>query len=168
VNAKIPNYKIVRQIGAGGMGAVYEAVHEQIQRRAAIKVLQASVAGDQEMVQRFLNEARAVNIVSHPSLVSIFEFGQASDGSPYIVMEYLEGETLRQRLTRVGKMKPAQAINLARQMASALGAAHAKGIIHRDLKPVMFQPRRKWAAVPQAGGDLGEMKTNMNMKMRSI
>jgi len=136
-NQKIGAYSIVRLLGAGGMGQVYEGVHDQIQRRAAIKVLHRRYANNKLIVQRFINEARAVNIVQHQSLVNIYEFGQTSDGSAYIVMEYLDGDTLRQRLERNGgRLPPEVAVRLCRQMASALAAAHQKGIVHRDLKPV--------------------------------
>ncbi len=119
------------------MGQVYEGVHDQIKRRAAIKVLHRRYAHNKLIVQRFINEARAVNIVQHPSLVNIYEFGQTSDGSAYIVMEYLDGDTLRQRLERNGgRLPPEMAVRLCRQMAAALAAAHQKGIVHRDLKPV--------------------------------
>ena len=134
---KIGSYTVVRLLGSGGMGQVYEAVHDQIQRRAAIKVLHKRFNNNRQIAQRFINEARAVNIVRHPSLVNIYEFGQESDGSTYIVMEYLDGETLRQRLERLGgKLPPEMAVRLCRQIASALSAAHQKNIIHRDLKPV--------------------------------
>jgi serine/threonine protein kinase len=136
-NQKIGAYSIVRMLGAGGMGQVYEGVHDQIGRRAAIKVLHRRYANNKQIVQRFINEARAVNIVQHQSLVNIYEFGQTPDGSAYIVMEYLAGDTLRQRLERSGgRLAPDVAVRLCRQMASALAAAHSKGIIHRDLKPV--------------------------------
>ncbi len=136
-NTKIGAYTILRLLGSGGMGHVYEAMHDQIQRRAAIKVLHKRYANNRQIAQRFINEARAVNIVQHPSLVNIYEFGQSADGSAYIVMEYLDGETLRQRLERSGgKLPPEVAVRLCRQIASALSAAHQKGIIHRDLKPV--------------------------------
>lgn len=148
-NQKIGAYSIVRLLGAGGMGQVYEGVHDQIQRRAAIKVLHRRYANNKLIVQRFINEARAVNIVQHQSLVNIYEFGQTPDGSAYIVMEYLDGDTLRQRLERNGGRLPAEvAVRLCRQMASALAAAHQKGIIHRDLKPVNIMI----VADPEAAG----------------
>ncbi|TXH28015.1 MAG: serine/threonine protein kinase, partial [Elusimicrobia bacterium] len=95
--SKIGNYKVTRLLGEGGMGRVFEGIHEQIGRRAAIKVLHAQFAHNSEAYTRFLNEARAVNIIQHPGLVNVFEFGQTEDGSPYIVMEFLEGETLADR-----------------------------------------------------------------------
>lgn len=134
----IGNYKIVRKIGAGGMGSVFEAVHQQIGSHAAIKVLLPTHTENQDMRTRFFNEARAVNIVQHPGIVRIFECGSLPDGSAFIVMEYLEGETLRARLRKAGGRLDGQSLLLARQIASALAAAHAKGIIHRDLKPDNF------------------------------
>lgn len=119
------------------MGRVYEAMHDQIQRRVAIKILFARYAKNRKLTTRFLNEARAVNIVSHPTLVSIYEFGQMDDGTPYIVMEYLDGITLRQRLVDLqGRgLDSFHSIQIIRQIASGLAAAHAHRIVHRDLKP---------------------------------
>jgi hypothetical protein len=135
VDKQIGPYKIVRLIGSGGMGTVYEAVHSQIGRRAAIKMLSKDFQQDAEFIQRFFNEARAVNIINHPSVVTVYDFGSAEDGSPYIVMEYLEGESLRQRMNKSGRTDPQRAMKLTRQVASGLAAAHAKKIVHRDLKP---------------------------------
>jgi serine/threonine-protein kinase len=137
-------YRVERLIGKGGMGSVYAAIHTQIQRRAAIKALDSSLSRNPTLVTRFLNEARAVNIVSHPSLVNVYEYGQLEDGTPYFVMEYLEGETLHARLRSLGGkgMDPVEAMQVVRQIASGLAAAHEKGIIHRDLKPanIMLVP----------------------------
>lgn len=135
VGQLIGNYKIVRRIGAGGMGEVYEAIHQQIGTRAAIKVLLPTHSQNAEMLNRFFNEARAVNIVGHPGLVRIFECGRLPDGAAYIVMEFLEGESLRARLRRVGGRLDGSSFLIARQIANALAATHAKKIIHRDLKP---------------------------------
>ena len=133
---QIGPYKITRMIGKGGMGRVYEAFNEQIERRVAIKVLHSQFAENQLVVQRFLNEAKAVNRVKHRCLVDIYEFGQLPDGSAYIVMEYLDGDTLHERLWREGgKLQMETAVRYSRQIALALAAAHAKDIIHRDLKP---------------------------------
>ena len=133
---RIGPYKVVRRLTSEGTGELYEAVHEQIQRRASIKVLHKELAEDRAAVTRFLNEAKAVNLISHPSIVTIYEQGQLDSGAPYIVMEYLEGETLRDRLRRLGRpMDPAKAMRTARQLASALSAAHANQVVHRDLKP---------------------------------
>lgn len=140
---RIGNYRIVRKLGEGGMGVVFEAVHELINRRAAIKVLHADFSRNPEMATRFLNEARAANIVQHPGIVNIFEFDRLPDGSAYIVMDYLDGDSLTQRLQRHGgRMDPNPALTLILQVAEALTAAHSKGVIHRDLKPdnIMIVP----------------------------
>ena len=126
-------YRILRQLGEGGMGTVYEAVHQEIERRVALKVLHPERARDADLTQRFFNEARAVNIVNHPSVVQISEFGQQPDGTAYIVMEFLEGESLGARMKRFGgKLSIADTLRLTRQVAAALAAAHAKNIVHRD------------------------------------
>jgi len=137
VDKRIGHYQIVRMIGSGGMGQVYEAVHDQMKRRAAIKILHKRFAHNRQIATRFLNEAKATSIVEHPGIVHIYEFGQTDDGTAYIVMEYLSGDTLRQRLdAQGGKLPPEAMMRIGRQMASALQSAHEKGIVHRDLKPV--------------------------------
>jgi serine/threonine-protein kinase len=133
---QIGPYRVVREIGRGGMGSVFEAIQPQIERRVAIKVLRAEFAQNQQLVHRFFTEARAVNIVNHPSVVQISEFGQLPEGLAYIVMEFLEGESLGARMKRQGgKLTITESLRLCRQVAAALAAAHSKGIIHRDLKP---------------------------------
>ena len=136
------NYVVVRKLGEGGMGLVFEAVHEEIGKRAAVKVLHVGLTRDPQVGARFLTEARAVNMVQHPGIVSIFEFGRTPDGAAYLVMEYLEGETLRARIDTQRKIPPSDARRILRQIASALGAAHDKNVVHRDLKPdnVMLVP----------------------------
>ena len=130
-------YRPIRLIGEGGMGSVYEAVHSQYERRAAVKVLHPRYARNRKLATRFLNEARAVNIVNHPTLVSIYEFGQLDDGTAYIIMEFIEGVTLHHALRKLHglPMEGARAMQILRQIASGLAAAHAKVIVHRDLKP---------------------------------
>ena len=118
------------------MGAVYEAIQEPIERRVAIKILHGRYAQEQEIATRFFNEARAVNIVDHPGIVQISDYGRLPSGVAYLVMEYLKGETLTARMKRSGgKLPQPEAMRLSRQIAAALAAAHEKGIIHRDLKP---------------------------------
>lgn len=131
----VGSYRILGKIGEGGMGSVYVAEHTLIGRQAAIKVLQREMSHRQDLVTRFFNEARAATAVKHPGIVEIYDFGYHTDGSAYIVMEFLEGETLSARLRRIGPLPAARAAALGRQVAGALGAAHAKGIVHRDLKP---------------------------------
>lgn len=141
--AKIGPYRVVRQLGEGGMGAVFEAIHEAIERRVAIKVLHPEYARNAEFIARFFNEARAVNRVAHPGLVQISDYGQQPDGTTYIVMEFLDGESLARRLERLGgKLSIPEATHFGWQLADSLSAAHARGIVHRDLKPqnVMIVP----------------------------
>ena len=121
---------------AGGMGEVYDATHQVIRRRVAIKVLRPEMGRSPEVINRFINEARAANLISHPGLVQITDLGSLPDGAGYLVMEYLQGETLAARLeARGGKLAPEEAVHIAAQLASALVACHKGGIVHRDLKP---------------------------------
>ena len=136
IGTRIGPYRIERKLGQGGMGAVYEAIHETIERRVAIKVLNPQLAQNADVAVRFINEARAVNLVNHPGLVQVSDFGQMPDGTAYIVMELLAGDSLSKRLARLGgKMPLLDILRLIRQITSALQAAHMKGIVHRDLKP---------------------------------
>jgi serine/threonine protein kinase len=132
---QVGQYRLLRQIGDGGMGSVWLAEHVMLGRRAAIKVLHPAYSMQPDIVTRFFNEARAATAISDPGIVQIFDFGQHVDGRAYIVMELLEGETLDQRLRRLGRLGIAEALRVVRQVASSLGAAHARGIVHRDLKP---------------------------------
>lgn len=150
----VGSYQIIRVLGEGGMGTVYEAVHQSLGRRAAIKVLRPEHSQNQELLQRFFNEARAVNIVQHPSLVNIYEFGTTPAGTAYIVMEFLAGESLRARLGRVGGRMGLAAVPIARQVANALAATHQKQIVHRDLKPE--RPATESRALNPRGGMPGE------------
>lgn len=135
IGQQIGNYRLVKLLGSGGMGMVYEAVHDGIGGRAAIKVLRPEIALHKEATQRFFSEARAANLISHPGIVHIFDCGYAASGTAYLAMEFLEGESLRQRLERLRTLTVSEAIRIARQVASALHAAHQCGVIHRDLKP---------------------------------
>jgi putative nucleotidyltransferase with HDIG domain len=130
----VGNYRLVTEIGSGGMGTVYYAEHTVIGRRAAIKILHPEISRDAKVVSRFLTEARAANEIRHPNVVEITDLGQQGD-LHYIVMSFLEGETLGERLERSRTIDEAGTIRMARQVASALGAAHEAGIVHRDLKP---------------------------------
>lgn len=135
IGQRIGKYRVVRTLGQGGMGVVYEALREDIEVRAAIKVLRPEYASNAEVAGRFFNEARAANVIAHPGIVKVFDYGHEPGGVAYLAMEYLEGESLYQRLTRVGKLPHGDALRLGRQLAAALAAAHEKGIVHRDLKP---------------------------------
>ena len=129
------SYRIIKMLGQGGMGAVYLAEHTLLGRRAAIKVLQPALSANQDIVQRFFNEARAATAIADPGIVQIFDFGYDATGSAYIVMEFLEGEALDARISRFGRLAPPDALRILRQVSSSLHAAHSRGIIHRDLKP---------------------------------
>ena len=136
IGQQIGNYKITRELGRGGMGVVYEAVHQAIGYRAAVKVLGAKIASDPKhkvYVSRFLDEARAVNLIQHPGVVRIFDMGETSDGTLFILMEFLEGQTLHARILaaregRGARVSLLQSLRLIRQIAQAMAAAHDKGI----------------------------------------
>jgi serine/threonine protein kinase len=128
-------YKILRTLGAGGMGGVYEAVHEGIGRKVAIKCLHAEYARDRALVERFRREARAATAIGNEHIVDVTDVGELPDGAPFLVMEYLVGKTLGQMLNDSGPLRVPRAIHICRQVCSALDAAHEKGIVHRDLKP---------------------------------
>ncbi len=131
----IGQYRILRKLGAGGMGTVFLAEHILLGRQAAIKTLLPTLSVHKEIVERFFTEARATSSISDPGVVQVFDFGYHVDGTAYIVMELLEGEALADRMERIGPMPQADALKIARQVAAALAAAHAAGVIHRDLKP---------------------------------
>ena len=131
----IGHYRIVEQIGVGGMGLVYLGEHMLLGRRAAIKTLQPKHSIHAELVERFFNEARVASTISDPGIVQIFDFGYHVDGSAYIVMELLEGEALSDRIARLGKLSVGETLRIARQAAGSLAAAHTHAIVHRDLKP---------------------------------
>lgn len=135
VGSMIANYRVVRKIGEGGMGIVYEGTRDDISSRVAIKVLREEYAGVPELAGRFFNEARAANLIQHPGIVRVFDYGKLPSGASYLVMEYLDGETLYDRMQREKAMPEIDVIRIGRQIATALAAAHAKHIVHRDLKP---------------------------------
>ncbi|MBZ0234331.1 MAG: serine/threonine protein kinase, partial [Deltaproteobacteria bacterium] len=127
-------WRIEQQIGQGGIGTVYAAVHTEIGKRAALKVVRQRTGESLHAGERFLQEARVVNQIQHPNIVDIFQLGRLDDGSPYLVMELLHGESLGERITR-GRVPALDAIDILLQVCQALAAAHAQGVIHRDLKP---------------------------------
>ena len=141
VGSLIGRYRVTRAIGHGGIGAVYEAVQEAIGYRAAVKILGAQLTNDprqKQYVDRFLDEARAVNLINHPGVVRVFDFGETDDHIVYILMEYLDGQTLSSRLAdgasgKGKKLTVLQAMRLVRQVAAAMAQAHEKSVIHRDL-----------------------------------
>ncbi|HEY6561360.1 MAG TPA: protein kinase [Polyangiaceae bacterium] len=128
-------YRVVRLIGEGGMGAVYEGEHTVIRRRVAIKVMHAQAALQSQTVQRFEREAQAAGCIGNDHILEVLDLGSLPGGERYMVLEYLDGETLGARVTRLGRLSPEQLAPIAVQLLSGLGAAHRAGIIHRDLKP---------------------------------
>jgi len=135
VGQTLGSYRIQSELGLGGMGAVYLAEHRHLGRKAAVKVLRKEFANRPDLLERFFAEARATSMIEHPGIVNIFDCEVDGTGQPYIVMEYLAGETLGAHLGRRGPLPHLDALTIARRIADALGAAHAKGIVHRDLKP---------------------------------
>ncbi|HEX3596703.1 MAG TPA: protein kinase [Polyangiaceae bacterium] len=128
-------YKIVRVIGEGGMGAVYEGENVRIRRRVAIKLLHAGIAANTEMVQRFEREAQVAGTVGNDHILEILDLGALPSGERYMVMEFLDGVTLTDRIKALGRLTAQESVQLVRQVLRGLGAAHGAGIVHRDLKP---------------------------------
>lgn len=132
-------YRIVRLLGEGGMGAVYEARQEPLDRRVAIKTLHAEHAKNKESIARFFNEAKVLSRLEHPSIVQVSDFGYADDGAAYLAMEYLRGQSLAARLRELSirgeRLALPTALQICVQVADVLGVAHGEGIVHRDLKP---------------------------------
>jgi eukaryotic-like serine/threonine-protein kinase len=127
-------YRLEARIGAGGMSTVYRALDETLQRRVAIKLMNREVASDSDQLERFRREARAVAQLSHPHIVGVIDAGE-DEGRPYIVFEYVEGETLKDRIRRQGRLSVTESVAYAIEIARALGAAHSRHIVHRDVKP---------------------------------
>lgn len=128
-------YRLGRLVGAGGMGGVFEAVNEQIGKPVAVKLLRPEFAFDGEMVQRFMREARAAAAIGHPCIVDVYDVGAAPDGSLFMVMELLKGESLAHVLERQATIAPGLVTYAACQVLSALDAAHKRDVVHRDIKP---------------------------------
>ena len=127
-------YEIVRLIGQGGMGAVYQAYDRELERRVALKQIRSDLAANAEILKRFKQELILARQITHRNVIRIFDLGQA-DGFKFITMEYIEGEDLQSIIRRRKKLEPAEAANIVAQICRALEAAHAEGVIHRDLKP---------------------------------
>ncbi len=132
-NSTISHYKIISKIGAGGMGEVYLAEDTELKRSVALKVLLSEVAGDEERVRRFVQEAKAASALNHPNILTVYEIG-SFENSRFIATELIKGETLRERL-QGESLTLRETLDAAAQIASALNAAHSAGIVHRDTKP---------------------------------
>jgi tRNA A-37 threonylcarbamoyl transferase component Bud32 len=148
IGETIGHFEIVARAGRGGMGEVFIAEHATIKTRVAIKVLHAHVSANADHVHRFFNEARAAARIPHAGIVKIFDVGFHVSQRAYLIMEYLDGETLAARLARTGRLSPRSTLEIARQIASVLDATHHAGIVHRDLKPenVFLVPDRELAS----------------------
>lgn len=134
VGEHVGPYVLRRKLGQGGMGAVFEAVHENIGQRTAIKILHARFTEDPKVSERFLNEARATSIVRHPGLMKVYDHQKLPSGALCLIMEFLDGESLESRLQRQrrsgDRLPTSQTVEIIRQAASALQAAHEAGIVH--------------------------------------
>src|SRR3954453_12597919 len=127
-------YRLDAQIGAGGMSTVYRAFDQTLERQVAIKLMHREFASDSDQLERFRREARAVAQLSHPHIVGVIDAGE-DEARPYIVFEYVEGETLKDRIRELGRLPVDESLAYAIEIARALGCAHAHGIVHRDVKP---------------------------------
>ena len=132
-------YRLDAQVGTGGMSTVYRAFDTVLERQVAIKLMHREIAGDSDQLERFRREARAVAQLNHPHIVGVIDAGEQSEedgfATPYIVFEYVEGETLKQRIRRNGRLSIAESVAYSIEIARALGAAHERQIVHRDVKP---------------------------------
>src|SRR5215475_14292965 len=141
IGRRIGAYQIIDQIGRGGMGEVYLAQDGRLGRKVALKLLPPQFAGDKRRVMRFEQEARAVSILNHPNIVTIFDAGQVED-IYFIATEYIDGRTLRAELKERGRLPVKDVLRIALQIADALSTAHEVGILHRDIKPENVMVRR--------------------------
>ena len=130
----IAGYRIEERVGRGGMGVVYRAEHLNLQRRAAVKIIAPDLAESEGFRERFTREARIAAALQHPNIVTVYDAGEV-DGLLYLAMQFIQGEDLAAILRKDGRLRPYRAIDVCRQVASALDAAHAMGLIHRDVKP---------------------------------
>ena len=145
-------YRLLRLIGSGTSGSVWAARNELIERDVALKILGPEVMNDKVLLQRFFNEAKAIGRVNHPSIVGILDLGQAEDGSPFLVLELLDGEPLGSKLRRERVIDPETLFDACSGIARALDLAHQQGIVHRDLKPANIYMHRN-----SAGGLVGKI-----------
>src|ERR687891_2159845 len=134
-------FRLEEKIGSGGMSSVYRAFDPMLERWVAIKLMHRDISNDPDQLERFRREARAVAQLNHPHVVTVIDAGE-DDGTPYIVFEYVEGETLKERIARLGRLPVSEAVAYAIEIGRALSAAHAEKLVHRDVKPqnVLIDP----------------------------
>src|SRR5438094_3988266 len=137
----LAHYRIVSKIGAGGMGEVYLAEDSRLDRQVAIKFLHEQFGGNADKLNRFVREAKAASALNHPNILTVYEIGEA-DGEKYIVMELIDGTTLREHLSGRASLEVSTILKIGVQVADALSAAHDAGIIHRDIKPENIMIRK--------------------------
>src|SRR5688572_21962767 len=133
--ALAPSYTLVKRLGAGGMGTVYLARDPVLKRLVAVKVMAPALASDPQARARFEREAQTVASISHPNVVAVYSVGTLENGVPFLVMQYVEGKTMAERIAEGGPLDAPTAKRVLGEVASALAAAHRKGVIHRDIKP---------------------------------
>ena len=148
VGQELAGFRLVRLLGKGGMGLVFEAEEAALSRRVALKVMYAHMADVPEARERFLREARAASALHHDHIVPVFRVDEA-EGMPFLTMPLLAGETLEARLRRDGSLPVAEAVRIARETAKGLAAAHAHGLIHRDVKPANLWLEAPAGRVPE-------------------
>ena len=145
---RIGSYRVLREIGRGGMGVVFEAVHVDSGEKVAVKAIHEKLLSNLTAIQRFVAEAQLMARVDHPGLTKVLESGQLPGGRPYFVMEFLVGDSLQNRLQQRGRLSQKEAVTIGESLARALGAAHQSGIVHRDayrFSMTCFQVDHEWS-----------------------
>ncbi|HEX7980847.1 MAG TPA: serine/threonine-protein kinase, partial [Gemmatimonadaceae bacterium] len=150
-------YRVIALVGSGGMGEVYRAEHVGLKRPTALKFMRPALGGEPGALARFRREAEQASRISHPNVGAIYDFGETSDGLVFLAMEFIEGESLADRIKRVGRLAPAEAAHVLAGAAAGLAAAHRRGILHRDLKPANIMLARD--AEHHAGAPAGDVGT---------